>query len=93
MFMRLEKRNNFYTTWPSVIVPKCRYVVSFTEWLELFKNCFVVHNLTFDGPRLFRAIFNVDEFAEVIYSFTDMLHVFRKITGRRGKNGCSIQKN
>jgi hypothetical protein len=61
----------------------------------ILKNAaFLYIILTFDGRRLFRAISkysSVDEFAEVIYGFTDTLHVFRKITGRKGKNGCSIE--
>jgi hypothetical protein len=39
-------------------VPMRLALVSFIEWLGLFKNfCIAVHNLRFDGPRLFRAIF------------------------------------
>jgi hypothetical protein len=26
-----------------------------------------------------------------MYGFTDTLYVFRKITGRKGKNGCSLK--
>jgi hypothetical protein len=76
-------------------VPMKLALVSFTEWTELFKKiCIAVRNLTFDGPRLFRAISKysfADEFAEVTCGFTDSLHVFRKIAGRKGKNGFSVK--
>jgi hypothetical protein len=59
-------------------VPVRSALVSFNEWL----GCRItLHNLTFDGSRIFRAISKysfIDEFAELTHGFTDMLHVFRK---------------
>jgi hypothetical protein len=66
------------------VAPMRLALVSFIEWLGLFKKCCIaVHNVAFDGPRLFRVIFKysfVDEVAEVICDFTDTLHVYREKT-------------
>jgi hypothetical protein len=56
-------------------VPMRLALVSFIEWLGLFKKCCIaIHNLTFDGPRLFRVI---SKCTRNLW-FTDTLHVFRK---------------
>nr|XP_012218851.1 PREDICTED: uncharacterized protein LOC105670095 [Linepithema humile] len=55
-------------------------------------NCYgdlmhnATHNLTFDGPRLFKAIIKnnlIDDFSMIIYGFIDTLSIIRKITGRK----------
>ncbi|XP_034945862.1 uncharacterized protein [Chelonus insularis] len=65
------------------------------EWLtSIGKKCYItVHNLTFDGPRLWRSICKyslLKEFSQVIYGFIDTLPVIRSVTGRKAKNESSL---
>lgn len=65
------------------------------EWLKSLekKCCIATHNLTFDGPRLFRAIDKnklTSDFSEVVYGFVDTLKKIRQVTGQKKKGSCSI---
>lgn len=67
----------------------------FCTWLQSFgkKSCIATHNLTFDGPRLYRAITKnnlVSDFSMWIHGFIDTLPVIRTITGRKGKSSCTL---
>lgn len=62
----------------------------FHKWLLSLreKPYIVTHNLTFDGPRLLKAIdfsnLNYD-FQEIVLGFVDSVPVIRTVTGRSGK--------
>lgn len=65
------------------------------EWLKsIDKKCYLAaHNLSFDGPRLYRVICKyslIDEFSDVICGFIDTLEIIRNTTNRRGRGACTI---
>lgn len=68
---------------------------NFCTWLQSFgkKSCIATHNLAFDGPRLFRAITKnnlISNFSTLIHGFIDTLSIIRKVTGRKGKDSCTL---
>lgn len=76
-------------------VPMRLALVNLLEWLKsIGKKCYLAaHNLSFDGPRLFRMISKyslLDDYSEIVCGFIDTLEVIRKTTNKRGRGACSI---